>query len=320
MTPPRDRLFVTGKNWPQLYEIDLVPRRAPRNDRGRRARSGLAADEPRRGRCAADRARRALRDGRGRHPRRADAGVEERAALAADAGALLARATASGCSRSTRTSGSASRPRSAPSPRSPPSCSGAASARATGSRSRWATCPNGRSPSSRSPRSARSRCRSTPGGPARELEYGLADSGAKAADLRRARAWQRIAPHLRRAARRSSTSSSAAPSEPRRRATGSRMLIGAPDELGAACPTPTCPTSTIDARRRGDDLLHQRHHRPAQGRARHAPQLHHQHPVERLCRSARAALRRGEAPPEPTPQDRPDGHPAVPRHRAAARA
>ena len=24
----RDRLFVTGKNWPHLYEIDLVPRAA----------------------------------------------------------------------------------------------------------------------------------------------------------------------------------------------------------------------------------------------------------------------------------------------------
>ena len=65
---------------------------------------------------------------------------------------------------------------------------------------------------------------------------------------------------------------------------------------GRACPSAHCPTSPLDARRRRDDLLHLRHDRQAEGRARHAPQ-HHDHIFTAGCRrGARVpAARRGAA-------------------------
>ena len=198
---------------------------------------------------------------------------------------------ASGCSRSTRTSGSASRPRSAPAPRSPPS----SQRRGIGKGDRVALAMV-----------------NLPEWPiaffaitalgaiavplnawwtGAELEYGLADSGAKAliCDAGRARA--------DRAASRRAAGPAARHRQPRR--DGGRPARGSDRRRrrpGRTCPPPTCPTVDIHPDDEAGDLLHQRHHRQAQGRARHPPQPDDQHPLDRLCDRARgAAPRRGAA-------------------------
>ena len=121
----------------------------------------------------------------------------------------------------------------------------------------------------------------------------LADSGAKLLIVRW-RALERIDAAPRRPCRQLEhvIVSRAGASWPGRAARG---LIGAAERLGRAARR-RAARCRDRARRRCDDLLHQRHHRRAQGRARHASQPHHQHPLERLFERARgAAPRRGAA-------------------------
>ena len=134
-----------------------------------------------------------------------------------------------------------------------------------------------------------------------ELEYGLADSGAKLLfvdDERHRAAARRMMPSCRRSSR---SSSRARPSRSTAGHRGSRTLIGTPHDY-ATLPDDAAARGGDRARRRCDDLLHQRHHRQAQGRARHASQHDDQHPVERLYRGARAACAAARRRPAPTPR------------------
>ncbi len=145
-----------------------------------------------------------------------------------------------------------------------------------------------------------------------ELEYRPRRFGREAADLRfGAVAADRAAPG--RSAR-----PRARPRQPRRRGVGRRGAARGADRRPAGLERPSRlrpPRRADRCRRSGDDPLHQRHHRPAQGRARHPPQPAHQHPLGRLFqRPGGASPRRGAA--RAAAEDRPDRHPALPLHRA----
>ena len=129
-----------------------------------------------------------------------------------------------------------------------------------------------------------------------ELEYGLADCGAKVA-LRRSRA--------ARAAVRASAQLPGARARLRQpRDRGGRASPGAQargadrrDQRLEQAARPAAARGRAGARRRRDDLLYLRHDRQAEGRARHASQFLHDHPRARLrlrarCAAARRAARR----------------------------
>ena len=119
------------------------------------------------------------------------------------------------------------------SPRSPTgSSTTSACARATGSPSPCATSPSGRSRSGRRPRPARSSCRSTRGGRADELEYGLE--------------------RLRRRGRRSSTTSgsSASPTHCRRSRASRRSIVARAPSTPTHRPTQRFEDVLGDGRRR----------------------------------------------------------------------
>ncbi len=214
-------------------------------------------------------------------------------------------------SSSTRTSASATRAGSAPPPRSPPNSAGSASARATASRWRCATCPNGPSSCSRSPASARSWCRSTRGGRGRS-SLRARPFGGQAAGLRRAALGAHPAASRRTARSRAGDRRARGR---RARRTRDRARIDHRHAARLWRPARRRPARGRDrARRRCDALLHQRHHRPPQGRARHASQHPHLPDRRVLCQPALgAAPRRGADAARA--QGRADRHPDVPRHR-----
>ena len=186
-----------------------------------------------------------------------------------------------------------------------------ASRRATASRSACATTRSGSSRSPRSPRSAPSPCRSTPGGRADELAYGLEDSGATRADRR---------PRARRARRRRDASGSASARSAVR--TGASRCPPASTALEDVV-EPGAPMPDVDdrPRRRRHHPLHVGHHR----RSRRAPSRRTARCSARSWRFACRAAVHGDAQPPRTRRADPYPtvlHPhraALPRHRAACR-
>ena len=179
---------------------------------------------------------------------------------------------------------------------------GRAWARATGSPSSCATCRNGRW---RSSAAALVGAIVTPlnawwTGP--ELEYGLADSGAKVAIVDRERC-ERLAEHLPNCPELERVYVSR---ERRggRRTRWSRKLedvIGERQRLGSVCRTGRCPTCRLEPEDDATHLLHLGHHR-ASRRARSAPTATSS-PTSwhGRCAGARASCARGEPPPAPDP-------------------
>ena len=137
-----------------------------------------------------------------------------------------------------------------------------------------------------------------------ELEYGLTDSGAKVADLRRASAGAHRE-HLA-ALPGAGAGLRQPPAATPAGATGSRTSIGAPAELGRACPTPTCRTSPLDP----DDDATILYTSGTTGKPKGAlgthRNMHLQHPVDGYALGAGGAscARRGRRPIR-TPQGRP---------------
>ena len=141
--------------------------------------------------------------------------------------------------------------------------------------------------------------------------------GREGADLRLPRAVQRIAPH-----RESLAGARACPRQPRRRGAGRARPARGPDRPArrwGGLPDADLPDVAIAP----DDEATILYTSGTTGRPKGALGTHRNLLTNILSSGyvvARAALRRGETPPEPEPQDRPDRHPAVPRHRAAAPA
>ena len=186
------------------------------------------------------------RDRRGRDPRRPDQGLEERAADAARGRRGVARPRRDASSWSTRTSGSPSRPSTAPWPRSPRELR----AEGVGKGDRVAVIMRNLPEWPVAFYAAASLgAIVTPlnawwTGP--ELEYGLTDSGAKVAIVDAER-WSGCAEHLAQlpGPRRASTSRRAA----RRDRPPAGHQAGGRDRrrrtTGRTCPTGRCPTSTL---------------------------------------------------------------------------
>ena len=151
-----------------------------------------------------------------------------------------------------------------------------------------------------------------------ELEYGLTDSGAKVLIVDDER-HQRLAPWYRElpALEQVIVAARGRGWRGRRDPAGGRHRRH--PRLGIAARRHRSRPQPIASRRRRDDLLHQRDHRPAQGRARHPPQHDVEHPVgvaipphARCCDGARRS--RGAEP-----ADDADRHPAVSCHRLLGR-